>query len=134
MIFTIPSQSKNLIPDSSNVSLKKQVQTNIFFYWCTGVISHWICFLEFSLYTSLYTKLLVSPRPKLKHNCLFTWLLSIFTLNIFLCQYLELEIKAFLVTSGRQACFVPRTGFPQEKDKYRKMTAMKLLLITTHHF
>lgn len=45
-----------------------------------------------------------------------------------------LEIKAFLVTSGRQACLVPRTGFPQEKDKYRKMTAMKLLLITTHHF
>lgn len=103
------------------------------------------CYLSLNLFSGIFslhlTKLLASPRLKFKHNCLFTWLLSIFTLNIFFYVNIisrliwnTLEIKAFLFTSGRQACLVPRTGFPQEKDKYRKMTAMKLLLITTHNF
>lgn len=44
------------------------------------------CYLSLNLFSGIFslhlTKLLASPILKFKHNCLFTWLLSIFTLNI----------------------------------------------------
>lgn len=50
MIFTIPSQSKYLIPDDSNVSWKKQVQT-IFFLIDVQVLS----LIEFVFWNFLST-------------------------------------------------------------------------------
>lgn len=50
VIFTIPSQSKYLIPDNSNVSWKKQVQT-IFFLIDVQVLS----LIEFVFWNFLST-------------------------------------------------------------------------------
>lgn len=69
-------------------------QIYIFFFIDVQMLSS-IEFVFSGIFSLHLTKLLASQRPKFKHNCLFTWLLSIFTLNIFfLCQYyLKVDLK-----------------------------------------